>query len=392
MADPLRKCLSMSGPAPLRADGDPHEYTAWGNRSLVRRTGTTWVKLWLSWDALQPEYEPRDRDDAFFDLTMSPGGEGWLWRLDRQVRAANDDGLGVILTLYHAHPRWATGATGDDPASERRAAQRVPRDVSEDGPWGWLVEYLCARYTGTVNALGPRAPLPGERLSARAARTGNPLGARVDALEIANEPNVLLWPQAGLARLVADMVRTASALSDRHRGPRILAPSLLDSPDPDEADDPGQRTDWRSFTEVLLDELGAFRPGRPVGWSHHNYRDVRRDPRAEESRAATVARLLRERRWPGWDGRLWLTEGGLDLGTDADDAAARRRQAISLERSFEEMRRLPEAFVWTHHTIHDLPGNPFRSGLRDAFRPGAGPGPARPALSVWEALPGAPGR
>jgi hypothetical protein len=203
---------------------------------------------------------------------------------------------------------------------------------------------------------------------------------------------VLLWPQDALPRLVADMVRTASALSDRQRGPRILAPSLLDSPDPGEARDPRARTDWRSFTRALLTELGPFRPRRPIGWSHHNYRDVRRGPRAEESRAAAVAALLRERRWAGWDGRLWLTEGGLNVGDEGDDPAALGRQARSLRRSFDEMRRLPEAFMWTHHTIHDLPDNAFRAGLRGEFRPGEGPGPARPALSVWEELPGAKGR
>ena len=391
MADPLRKCLSLSSPAPLRSDGDPHEYGSWGNRELVRSSGTTWVKLWVSWEALQPSYQPRDRDDAWFDLNMAPAGEGWLWRLDRQVRAAQEDGIKVLLSLYHAYPPWTRGDTSGDPAAfGRPAPQRVPPDVTPDGPWAWFVEYLCARYTGAVNPLGPRRPLPGERVGPAAAGTGNPLGARVDALEVCNEPNALLWPQEGLPGVVAQMVRTASALSARHEGPQVLAPSLLDSPDPGEVDDPADRTDWETFTRRLIDELASFRPPRPIGWSFHNYRDVRREASAEESRAARLATILREARWPGWDGRLWLTESGYNLSPDPDSASAQERQARSIRHSFDEMRRLPEVYLWTQHGIHDLPGNDFKTGLRGDFRYGVGPGAARPALRTWEELPGAP--
>jgi hypothetical protein len=346
--------------------------------------------MWVSWRALQPSYEPRDRDDAWFDLNMSPAGQGWLWRLDRQVRAAQDDGLNVMLSLYHAYPRWTTPEPGGDPASDRPAAQRLPLDVSPDGPWAWFVEYLCARYTGAVNPLGPRRPLPGEQVGPADAGTGNPLGARVDAMEICNEPNVLLWPQDGLPGVVAEMVRTASALSARHGGPAILAPSVLDSPDPGEVNDPTGRTDWHTFTRLLLEELASFRPPRPIGWSLHNYRDVLRGTRTEDSRAAGMARLLRQSGWPGWDGRLWITESGVNLYPDQASARAQDRQARSIRRSFDEMRRLPEAYLWTQHSIHDLPRNVFKSGLRGDFRYGVGPGPARPALRVWEDLTGSP--
>ncbi len=381
----------MSGPATIRYDGHPNDYGSWGNRELLRETGTTWVKFWVSWQALQQGYEPRSRDDAWFDLNMAPGGQAWLWRLDRQVRAAKDDGLGVLLSLYHAYPTWANGtAAGAGMQSGRPAVQRVPDDLSPDGPWGWFVEYLCARYNGSVNPVGPHRPYPGERTSEREAASGNPLGARVDALEVCSEPNVLLWPQEALPAAVATMVRSGSALSERHGGPVILAPSTLDSPDP--GDDRPRLTDWRTFTGRLLAELGDFRPARPVGWSHHNYRDIKRGASAADSRVQAILDILVEARWPGWDGRLWLTEGGFNLFPDQERPAAQREQAASIGRNFEEMRRLPAVFMWTQHLINDETGSDFKSGLRADFRygPAPGPGAPRPALTVWRELRGSP--
>jgi hypothetical protein len=380
----------MSGPAVLRYDGHPHDYGSWGNREFIRDSGTSWVKLWVSWHALQQNYEPRSREDAWFDLNMAPGGQAWLWRLDRQVRAAQDDGRGVMLAIYHAHPTWASGARTAARDPSRPPAHRVPGDLSTEGPWGWFVEYLCARYNGRINPVGPHRPYPGERASSRLAATGNPLGARIDALEICNEPNILLWPQDGLPGAVASMIRSAAVLSERHDGPIVLAPSTVDAPDPGEVQDPGSRTDWRTFTSRLLRELRSFRPPLPVGWSHHNYRDTARGPSAQESRANALLGLLREERWPGWDGRLWLTEGGVNLFPDQDGRTAQREQARRITSNFEQMRKLPDVFMWTQHAIHDETGSDFKSGLRGEFRygPDPGPAPARPALSAWARLPG----
>lgn len=385
----LRKGLSMFGPSTLRGDAHPNDLPSWGNRQLLRRTGTTWVKLWISWADLQEGYRPESREDAWFDLNMAPGGEGWLWRLDRQVKAANDDGLGVILTLYHEYPTWSSSGASGDPDSPRGPRQRLPSDVSAEGPWAWFVEYLCARYSGGVNPVGPHTAYPGERVVGYEAGRGNPLGARIQALELCNEPNVLNWPQAELPATVAAMIRTASGLAARQHGPAILAPSTLDSPDPGEADDPASRTDWREFTRAVIEELGSFRPAVRVGWSHHNYRDIKRGVRAEESRASQVLRLARA--WPGWDGRLWLTEGGLNLYPDQENPGAGRDAARLIAENFDQMRRLAGVFLWTQHAIHDLPDNPFKSGLYGDFRVGADPRPgdARPTLEVYADLPGA---
>src|SRR5439155_22892977 len=52
----LRKCISLGGPGPLRQDNHPDDYLRWGNREYIRDvSGTTWVKLWVSWHDLQQE-------------------------------------------------------------------------------------------------------------------------------------------------------------------------------------------------------------------------------------------------------------------------------------------------------------------------------------------------
>ena len=315
---------------------------------------------------------------------MAPSGEAWLADLDRAVRAANDDGVRVILALHHGFALWSSARPGPDPDSDRLPEQRLPDDLSPDGPWGWFVGYLCARYRGGVNPLGPHEPFPGEDASSYDPRSGNPLGARIAALEICNEPNTLYWPQENVARRVAQMIRSAEELSHRHGGPAILAPSTADSPDPEDEPDPRRETDWRSLTESVLAELRGFQPRVPVGWAHHNYRDIKRGTSAEESRARRVIGLLRSAGWPG-DGRLWLSEGGFNLGSGVRDAEARDGQARRIEASIEEMRRLPEVCLWTQHTINDIATNDFHAGLRDAFRYGspAGPGAPRPAFEAW---------
>src|SRR3954471_15832477 len=119
----VRKCISLGGPGPLRVDGHPDDYRLWGNREYIRDlSGTTWVKLWVSWHDLQQELAlpPADRAASWRHLNGAPAGAGWLRRLDRQVKAVNDDRLGVILTISHAYPTWSSGGAGPDPADPRK--------------------------------------------------------------------------------------------------------------------------------------------------------------------------------------------------------------------------------------------------------------------------------
>jgi hypothetical protein len=385
----LRKCISMGGPGPMRVDDSPDDYLLWGNREFIRDSRTAWVKLWISWYDLQQELgaAPAGRVQSWEHLNSAPGGQSWLRRLDRQVKAIRTDGLGVILTLYQAFPRWANGATGVDPVGGTRPAeQRVPLDLSVNGPWGWFIGHLLARYKkgAAVNATGPREPALGENPSLT--RFGNPEGGAIDALEICNEPNHIYWPQEGIEVAVAQMIRTATSLSQTWGGTMILAPATSDYPD--DANIVNSRgivsTAWDGFTRAVLRELRSFRPTVPVRWSHHNYRETRFTEAPDRSRR--VVSLLPVSRWRMGTQPVWLTEGGYNMRTLWQDPQTREDQATLITRSFQGTRQAPEVYLWTQHTISDKQGNNWKGGLRDDFTWGVGPGQPRPSWYAFRDL------
>jgi hypothetical protein len=145
-------------------------------------------------------------------------------------------------------------------------------------------------------------------------------------------------------------------------------------------------TAWREFTLGVLGALAGYRATVPLRWSHHNYRDVR----LGTSRVEDVLGMLGGANWRSDVAPLWLTEGGINLGRRAADRSARDFQARSIDLSFRQTMEHPEVYMWTQHTISDKAGNDFKSGLRDDFRWGRGPGPERPAWISWRDLPGAP--
>jgi hypothetical protein len=383
-ADPLNKAISMSGPQPLRQDAHPNDYRYWGNREYFRDSNTRWVKFWVSWYDLQQSYRPLNRDDSWKNLDSAPGGANYLRRLDAQIRAANDDGVGVIVTVYQAFPTWSSGATGLDPLSSKGAERKLPTDLSSNGPWAWFIAHLSARYNGTYNPVGPHKPAKRE---STAAYYGNPDAARMTALEIVNEPNTLYWPMSNIVGATATMIRTAASVSAQWGRQTILAPATSDSPDPGAAK-AGVSMDWRTFTSQLLDALTGFRPSVPVYWSQHNYKDVKYEDPAATSRAKQTIDLLYAKSWKGIaDRNLWLTEGGYNLGSLWADQAARDAQAAKISQNFTRMRTIPEVYMWTQHGINDIGGNSFKSGLRDDFDYSIpSPGAARPAWSTWLTL------
>jgi hypothetical protein len=379
---PMAKGISMSGPQPLRENNHPNDYRYWGNRQYFKDSATTWAKLWISWYDLQQAYPQTSRDNSWNNLTRSATGSAYLRRLDGQVRAANDDGVKVIVTIYQAFPTWATGAAGPDPLSSKGAERRLPSNLSTSGPWAWFVGYLSARYNGAYNATGPHKPGGGE---SSAAYFGNPSRAKVNAIEIVNEPNTLYWPMDNIVPATATMMRTAATISSQWGRQTILAPATGDSPDPGAAR-PGVSMDWNSFTSQVLDALSGWVPPVPVYWSQHNYKDVKYQDPALTSRAKRTIDLLYAKNWKGaaGDRNLWLTEGGYNLGSSWADPAARNAQASKIQFSVAAMRTLPEVVLWTQHGINDIASNNFKSGLRDDFDyalPGAGA--ARPAWSAW---------
>jgi hypothetical protein len=385
----MHKCISFGGPGPLRQEGHPDDYRLWGNREYIRESGTAWVKLWISWSELQADLgaPPADLSASWEHLNQAPRGEGWLRRLDAQVRAANNDGRRVLLTLVHAFPPWSSGASGPDPVTqEKPPEQKIPADLSPESPWAWFIAHLCARYRKGA----PKRP-QGPALAAGAklenAVAGNPAGGWIDALEICNEPNLMYWPVEAVVGAVARMMETADSVAHRLGGPAIVAPATSDFPDTDQADERGIHSlEWKGFTRGLLRELRGFRARGRVHWSQHNFRDVKLGER--QSRAATVAELLATDGWFEHGQPLWLTEGGYNLGRSPSDPSERQLQAGLIQRSFERMKRDGRIYMWTQHTISDKADNDFRSGLRDDFVPARGPGAPRPAWRVWRDLSG----
>src|SRR4051794_23151332 len=102
------KGLSLGSAAVLRIDEHPHDYRLHGNRELVVGSGTSWVKLWVSWYDLQPGAAPSSRTASWDELNFAPGElpdcapfsqEPALRNLDRQIAAANADGIRVIVAI-----------------------------------------------------------------------------------------------------------------------------------------------------------------------------------------------------------------------------------------------------------------------------------------------------
>ena len=376
------KGIALGGFGPIRSARDPNDYLEWGNRDYVRASNTDVIRLQVSWRYLQP-LAPPGRHESWQQLDRDHGHAG-LRRLDRQIAAANRDGVRVILGVYHSYPEWANGTVPGalEPVTGKPADAKLPLDLTPDGPWSWFVEYLCDRY-------------------------GGPSRPHIWGLEICNEPNLLCWPQLGVADAVAAMATTAArAVAGRPHPALLLLPGTSDFPDEDVVEQGAlAATGWPRFTtEVLerlrgLDTAGAALPA----WSHHNYRDTKvADGRSDRARLAID--MLTQHGWPG-DRRLYLTEGGVDLGrigpsncpeldlpTSGDGGGARELcQARLIQENFAAM-SIPEIALWTQYKLNDQRSDvTTASGLRGDFRFAAdgsplGPGPERPAWHVWREL------
>jgi hypothetical protein len=376
------KGLALGGFGALRSNHDPHDYLEWGNREYVRASHTDVVRMQVSWRFLQPQAPGGLRES--WDQLDREHGHGALRRLDRQIAAANRDGVRVILGLYHSYPEWSNGTTPavSEPVTDKPADAKLPLDLSPKGPWSWFVSYLCDRY-------------------------GGPSRPHIWGLEICNEPNLLCWPQAGVADAVVAMATTAArAVAGRPYPALLLLPGTSDFPDEDVVEQGVMvATGWPGFTSAVLDGLRALDTGGAAlpAWSHHNYRDTKvADGRGD--RARQVIGLLAKHSWPG-DRRLYLTEGGVDLSRlgpshcpeldlpAADDGPAARElcQARLIQQSFAAM-STPDVALWTQYKVNDQRSDvTTASGLRRDFEFAAdgtpvGPGPARPAWHVWRRL------
>lgn len=385
------------------------------------------VTLWAIWPELQPHRpEPLTQAASFAQLSdpANPAAAK-IAALDAQLAQANRDGRRTGLTLYQGFAEWAhpsagcldprlsrdLGGPGYAGAGRHNSGARIPDDRSEDGPWAWFVAWCCARWADTG---GERTPGPG----IDGATVGNPQGAKLDWLQPLNEPNLAWWPQTSpqfpdgtIASAVAEMMRAAAAVAARYRttaatprGPELLMPNTADVVTAES----GFGTHWRDFTRTLLEQLAGWVPETPVGWSQHNYADVkygvqRAGPGRGMWRAQETIALQRAAGWP--DPALWLTEGGYQFGVtetspkvwvvapektaDPRSADVFAEQVALLRENWAAMERLPVR-LWSQYLVNDKDVR-FQSGLRGPVRADANGvltpfEPPYPAYALWPEL------
>jgi Cellulase (glycosyl hydrolase family 5) len=373
----MRKCLSM---ASIAHGGDPEDLTVGNNLERVLQTGATWVRIWIRWDKAQPvppTQLPAQLESAANDIPGCGTGCGYRYveSIDRQVAAAHDAGLGVILAAWN-FPAWATGALGQPADWERQDRGTARTPVERLKP----IEYRVP-----VGQLGPSGyyGLWLDWLIGRYARYGRRL-----ALEIMNEPNHQLWPQRDAAgqlvigQYVAEMFLTAHAVSWRHGHPILLAgPALSDRSGADSR----LMTNFETLVPDILGwlDLLGFPDAPNFVWTHHNYRDVENDVSSRTAAERVRAHLLG--RWRGRGGpsepAIWLTEGGARLGSG--EAVDLDTQAALVRRNWDRMRALPGIELWTNYLLY---ANPVTdSGLRHSRESGGAP---RPVWNVFRSLRG----
>jgi hypothetical protein len=406
MSTVLRRIIDLGAGGGTRP-GSVGDYRFHDNRRYFAETNTTWVRLWADWPTLQPDpaRAPDDPDGA---------GAAVLAALDDQIRAANADGVKVILLLYR-FPLWANGmealgaqrnsdaeisyaypdriaatdwaryvAAGRDPTRvnpSRRALEFAipPQGVGPASAWAAFVEFAYARWHRGVAGTRPY----------------------VHGIELVNEPNFQLWPQRAPAAgadpfalgdltvqaTVAQMMQTAASIAARHGDDTLIfAPSLADS-------ELGGRTvtQYDELATRLLDALAAIghQPGPTTAWAHHNYTDLER--RLTDTKAQRLRAVL-DGRWTGYrEGGIpavFMTEGGVRLSKMAAYYPTEERlaaQALSWQQGWDRHHRDdgPGAGIamLAQYTTYAEPR--FDCGLLD-------PWPAvvrRPAYSVWTSLP-----
>jgi hypothetical protein len=365
-ATPARAAGAARQPAPTGSANIPQRAIALGpggvgetqtyaaNRRFLTETNTRWVRLWATWPTLQPE--PGTPPGAGGDASAAA-----LARLDADIDQAKRDGRSVMLTAWR-FPTWANDTTTQASPPAHDPTFKFPQDLSPGSPWAQLVDFLLTRY-----------------------------GDRLDALELLNEPNLQLWPQAEAADAVARMFVTAQTVASRH----LAAPLLVGPATSDGDGDSPSSTRSVSFTRDLLDALDerGFVPGPNFAWSHHSYTDVEEELSGEANRAAAVRAALTGR-WPGWptgdpsQPGLLITETGARLDRIAtlyglqDPAAARARQAELLDRYWRRIQFGPEGagvgMVCQYLFVTDAN---YDSGLCDLD------GTPRPAYAAWAKLP-----
>ena len=394
------------------------------NRDYVR-SSSKWVKIWVSWTDMQNPTAsriPRNRDQSWAQLNdtqlqrdpdpnvkpTTKGPQAEFVRLDRQIAAANADGVAVIPGLYQSYPSFSHEGNNIPPPRISDIYPdkvygddaQVPDSLSPDGPWGWFIDYLISRYKRGVPANTP-GPQAGNQF-------GNPSSAFVHALEIVNEPNITMYPQAGLPSKVADMMKSSSTLAARAGWPAtgqfLLAPGLSDyNPESNNLSTTVNgvvvRTRYNEFAEAVLGLVRGASFPTYVGWSQHNYYDIKypfASTATPNSRAQRIQQLLGTTAYPGGiyqglNNLVWLTEGGYQkeflttngLVEDYD------RQRPKCDANYSRMLNTPGIYMWSQYIVFNRADEDEVTGeFVDTFLSGVGDGyysePPRPNGATFE--------
>jgi hypothetical protein len=204
---------------------------------------------------------------------------------------------------------------------------------------------------------------------------------------------------------VAELARSAAAVAAATPGsPGLLLPATSDVVS---ATSP-HGTPWDVFTDELLRQLRGWKPKVAVGWSQHNYADVKLGP--EQDGRWRVERLLDLQRAHDWpEPSVWLTEGGYQFGVRRDgwiapdlerwvvdpqrthDPAhpdAYAEQAAAIQANWQAMANLPVR-LWSQYQVNDRDVR-FQSALRGPISEtpaGRIPhDPPYPAYELWPQL------
>ncbi|HVE66988.1 MAG TPA: hypothetical protein VNB64_00240, partial [Solirubrobacteraceae bacterium] len=282
----------------------------------MRALGVDRLRVTASWRSLAPERDSTRRPPGL-DATAPAANDGpALAALDRAVRVASAHGLRLLVDLAFGAPLWATPSrTGD--VSVDSVTRPDPAEFAA------FARAVARRYSGAYTPAGAQAPLP-----------------RVDAFELWNEPNVLVFAQplvAGRTPVVADWYRRlVAAAYPAIKSLRPDATVLIGSTAPNAFNSEGRPGSVaplafvrrlacvdESLRPVRDGECASFEPVPGDGFSHHPYAlglppgTAGRDP--DTVRIGDLARLrwllrtlvARGRLAPGVE-RIWLTEFGYE--------------------------------------------------------------------------------
>jgi hypothetical protein len=431
MSGRMKKCIDIT-PNGVLHPGSPQDYLwlraqSWWEEILV---DTRYIRFWVDWPSLQP--------DAAYALGSAPSESLEAFRLvnlDAQIRAANLDGLNVILLPYR-YPQWANGTAQLVVGSLEDRLFEPENRVRGSSYLPWF--YDRTRALPSVKDLRYRLPPDGHGPDSSWGRwvraiferwlADSDIHGRADVIEVCNEPNLQLWPQRGpsadtstiegrfevvpgpsfrvnptptsemtVHRAVAEMMHTVAGYARAyHPKVRCFAPSTSDSDisatsayrsSSKFAATPYSATLSDPFVPRLLDELDRtrFKGGPRWRWSFHNYNDWE-----QALDRVSYLRALLAGRWRGktddaGDPVLAATEGGCRLsrvpdrfpGLPPGEVLAKQAAIISegIQRFAAEDGVGAGVRLLTQYTVCADPN--FDTGLREPD------GTTRPAWDAW---------